>query len=831
MMRVIVNVFIILGFITQSGLPGNARPTRQMDSGEIELALKKMTVLGSALYVAAHPDDENTRVIAYLANEKLVRTAYLSMTRGDGGQNLIGTEKGGLLGLIRTQELLAARRIDGGEQFFSRALDFGYSKSPEEALQFWNKEKVLADVVWVIRKFRPDVILTRFTPEFGGHGHHRASAILAEEAFYAAADSTRFPEQLQYVSTWQPKRLLWDAWRQALVRDSIDVATLPVVDVGDYNPLLGKSYLEISAESRSMHKSQGFGARGYRGSWEEFFLHTSGDPAGRDLFSGIDVSWSRVPGGENLSALFENIHEAFDPGNPSASLPELLKAHKMLNDMPAGFWVDIKRKDLQEIIRACAGIWVEAIAEDYSGTPGDSVKIASEVVNRSGHAMTLAGITLPFAASGISMDSTLENNLPRTINTVFQLPEDAAYSQPYWLKEKPAKGSFNVSDQTLIGQPESVMMPPASFRIMIDGMPFQFETPLLYRWTDPVKGELYRPFEIIPPVAVNFDETLFIFPDDNRKEITVKLTAGKANISGNVHMNTPVAFYADKTVIPFSFSEKGQESIHTIKIRPPSTPMTKTLTADVELSDRKPGRSVSRIEYDYIPIQTLSPVAEAKFVRVRIEKTGSNIAYIMGSGDNVPEALEQIGYKVTLLSDDDLENANLQAYDAIVTGIRAYNTRDRLKYANKRLLAYVKNGGTMVVQYNTAHRLVTQDLGPYPFKLSRDRVTKEDAPMEFLAFDHPIFRAPNQILQMDFQKWVQERGLYFPGEWDRKYTALLSSRDPGESAKKGALLYAAYGKGVYIYTGISFFRQLPAGVPGAYRLFVNLLSARKTPGS
>ncbi len=825
------DTFRTLVFILLIGGQLAAQPVQEMNAATLQQKIKKLGVLGSALYLAAHPDDENTGVLAYLANEKLVAAAYLSLTRGDGGQNLIGSEKGDRLGVLRTQELLAARRIDGAKQFFSRAIDFGYTKSLDEALDIWGKEAVLSDVVWIIRKFRPDVIITRFTPEIGGHGQHLASAKLAELAFSLAGDSTQFAGQLKYAQPWQPKRLVWNDWQTQRQQNQDDTSKMPGVDVGVFNALLGKSYTELAAESRSMHKCQGFGTSARRGSLPEYFQHTLGDPAKTDLFEGVDLTWSRVPGGEKMAPIFQQIHDEFQAENPAASLPLLIEASRKLSALPPHHYVTQKQAELREIIRGCAGLWLEAIVEDFTATPGARVPLKIKLINRSGYPVVLQGMHLPFSNSDSVLNTAAIINQPVEINTVLHVPVDAPFSHPYWLREKHTQGLFNVSDQSMIGLPEKPNVPRVQFHLKVANETFTFETPVLYRWTDPVKGERYRDLEITPPVTVNFEENLYVFPDNQRKTVHFTLKSFKTNISGKLILRMPSAWFASRTEFPFSFAEKDQELSFSIKIRPPATPMQKIMTAEIILNERsEPARSLVRINYDHIPIQTLFPPETVNLTRVRLKILGKNIGYIMGSGDDVPHALTQIGYNITLLSDEDLENVSLRRFDAIVTGVRAFNVRDRLKYTHSRLMTYVKNGGTLIVQYNTTKGLLTENIGPYPFKISHDRVTREDAPVEFLQFDHPVFRQPNQILQNDFKEWVQERGLYFASEWNSIYRPLLSSHDPGESAKKGGLLYAPYGKGHFVYTGYSFFRQLPAGVPGAYRLFVNLLSlGQSTP--
>ena len=802
-----------------------AQKPASWNAGELQQALKKLSVMGSALYIAAHPDDENTAVLSYLANEAQVRTAYLSLTRGDGGQNLIGPEIGDLLGVIRTQELLAARRIDGAQQFFSRAVDFGYTKSREEALQFWGNDEILANVVWVIRKFRPDVIITRFTPEIGGHGQHLASAWLAEKAFAAAGDPNQFPEQLALVKPWQPKRLLWDVWTRAISQMNLDTTGFVSVNVGKYNPLLGKSYAEIAALSRSMHKCQGFGASPQRGGYREYFQHTLGDPATTSLFDGVELSWKRVPRGEKVGKLLAEALENFQPQQPTAIIPTLLKARSEMSLLPQTHDVAIKRDELDELLLQLCGIWASATVPSPSATPGSSVAISTTLINRNGYPVTLRGISYPFENGMPSGSQPLPANEPVTSEKTIAIPADAQLSNPYWLRSEKQGSLFTIPQPLDIGLPEKFAVQPVRFFLEIGGQEVIAIAPVQYKWNDETDGESYRSMEILPQVTVNFGAGLQVFGNGESRQVPVIFQSVAPETKATVYLSVPEGWQVSPASIVVDFSGNGSEIRQSVTVTPTATSGEGWLSATVETGgNRQPAHSLTRIDYDHIPIQTLTPPARLQLVRLDIAKRGELIGYIAGAGDDIPEALTQIGYTVKMLSDDDLNTTDLSQFDAIVAGVRAYNTRDRLAADQPRLLAYVNNGGTLVIQYNTSHRLVTEDLGPYPLKLSRDRVTLEDAPMEILAPNHPLLTAPNAITPADFEGWVQERGLYFPNEWDDKYTALFSSNDPGESPKTGSLLYATYGKGHYIYTGISFFRQLPAGVPGAFRLFVNLLS-------
>ncbi|KAA6435848.1 PIG-L family deacetylase [Rufibacter glacialis] len=808
-----------------------AQAPKKPNAADIRLALEKLNVLGSVLYFAAHPDDENTRLIAYLANERKYRTGYLSLTRGDGGQNLIGPEIREELGIIRTQELLQARRVDGGEQFFSRANDFGFSKNPAETFTIWDREQVLADAVWVIRKFRPDVIITRFSPQPSGtHGHHTASAMIAQEAFDAAADPKRFPEQLKTVEPWQAKRLLWNTSSFFYSPgQKFDAADKLMVETGVYSPLLGRSYNEIAAQSRSMHKSQGFGSSGTRGEAVEYFEFLKGAPAKKDLAEGVNTSWNRVPGSQEVANLLQEALKKYQVAAPAASVPVLLKAHSALAKLPASYWKTVKQQELQEVIKACLGLYLEASSvKDYSVSPDEPVTLSIEAVNRSQVPVTLTKVDYLFAGKDTTVQQKLEESKPWFARTTMTIPAATAYSQPYWLRQPGSTGMFKVEDPAMIGQPENTAPAQVRLHLNVQGQPFIFTVPVVYKRTDPVEGEQYRPFEVTPPVFVNITEKVYVFADAQPKPVTVRVRAGKDQVAGQVTLRLPQGWRAEPATAAVSLAQKGEEQTFTFMVTPGAAQIESELGAAVTSGGKTYTQSLRTIQYPHIPTQTLLPEAVAKAVKLDLKRKGQYIGYLMGAGDEVPASLQQIGYAVDQLQVGDLSAAALQKYDAVVVGVRAYNTLDRLKFLQPQLMQYVKNGGTLVVQYNVSNGLVTPDLGPYPLKLSNDRVTVEDSDVRFLQPNHPVLNTPNKITAQDFKGWVQERGLYFPNQWDPEYEAILSSNDPGETAKEGGLLVAKYGKGHFVYTGYSFFRELPAGVPGAYRLFVNLLSLGKT---
>ncbi len=810
-------------------------PALARDAAELQLALRKLANVGGALYVAAHPDDENTAMLAWLANERLYRTAYLSITRGDGGQNLIGEEKGALLGVIRTQELLAARRIDGAEQMFTRAIDFGFSKSADETLRIWGHDDVLADVVWAIRKFQPDVIITRFPPTAeAGHGQHAASAILAEEAFVAAGDPTKFPEQLRYVQPWRAKRIFWNrfSW-QPIKPDDPSVASSLRVDLGTYNKLLGRAYTEIAAESRSQHKSQGFGSAERRGSIINYFDLRAGEPARTDLFEGVDTRWSRYPGGEKLGAHLEKIAADFDPDNPQASVRPLIQAYAMLEQLRAHTpwssinrpWIETKRLEILELIKDTAGIAIDVSAAEPAVTGGGELPVSVTVVNRSDHPFRLSMVASLYAQPSKAPGTRLENNQPVKTDLTLRLPQNAALSQPYWLRRTPSAGLYTVDDQSLIGVPQN--RPAIPINVSLDDPEMNtlvFTVPAIFRRTDPVHGEQVREVSIVPPVTANLVSGVYLFPESRPRPVTVDLRNFGAT-EGEVRLVLPAGWSTEPAVRRVKFSGRNDEVRVSFLVTPPAGESAANLNVEV---NGRVAAAITDIEYTHIPAQRLFNDIGARVVRADIKRRGSHIGYIMGSGDEIPNVLRQVGYEVTLLSDADLDRGDFKAYDAIVAGIRAYNTRKRLAEAQEKLMQYVADGGTYVVQYNTQNNLgeLLVNPGPYPLKISRDRVTVEDAPVTILDPAHPLLTSPNRISVIDFNGWIQERGLYFPNEWDERYTPLFSTADPGEPEKRGGHLVAKHGKGWYVYTGYAWWRQLPAGVPGAIRAFVNLVSAQ-----
>jgi LmbE family N-acetylglucosaminyl deacetylase len=814
-------IFFLLIFLLIAGasFAQTAPPT---DIVTIEQNLKKLDVVGSVLYVAAHPDDENTRLLAYLAQEKHYRTGYLSMTRGDGGQNLIGNEQGELLGLIRTQELLAARKVDGAEQFFTRALDFGFSKGPEETLNFWNKEKILGDVVWVIRKFRPDVIICRFpTTGEGGHGNHTASAMLAQEAFTAAADPKRYSEQLKYVQTWQPKRILWNTFNfgntNTIAPDQFKV------NVGVYNPLLGKGYGELAAESRSNHKTQGFGSARQRGDAYEYFKTMQGDEPKTDLMDGVNTTWSRMKGSDAIGTDIERITNDFDANHPDKSIPALVKLYNRIQKIEDTHWREQKTKEVSELIAACAGLWFESYAADQTYGLNDSIDVRSQIINRYSDRTKVSQV------DGLHFNNgkTIPANEVQTFNS--KIPADKI-TQPYWLEQPHGIGSYAISDDRKAGNPENPDMPKVKFEFIVEGTPIQFERQLVYKYTDPAKGEIYQPVQIAPPVTANIRDNVYIFNSQQQQIVQIKLEAFEKIGSGSISLDAPPGWKISPERAQFTNKNKGDEWEQDFTITPSGNKSQTGVLEAIVTHDRdntayKAG--ILSIHYNHIPNITLFPAAQAKLVQLDLKIAGKKIGYINGAGDLVPEALKQVGYEVHQLSENEILNGDLSVYDAIIVGVRAYNVDPRLVIEQPKLMEYVKNGGNLLVQYNNSNGLVTKNIGPYPFKIVNERVTDENAKITIIDPNNPVLNYPNKITPADFDGWVQERGLYFTKDSDPQYQKVLQMADPGESSKDGALITAQYGKGRFIYTSLAFFRQLPAGVPGAYRLFINMINKPK----
>lgn len=760
----------------------------QKNSAEIIAQIKGLKTVGSVLYFAAHPDDENNSFLPYLTKERNYRTAYLSLTRGDGGQNLIGKEQGIELGMIRSQELLAARRIDGAEQYFSTAYEFGFSKSSDEALQIWDHEKVLSDAVWIIRKFQPDIIITRFPRDArAGHGHHSASAIIANEAYIAAADPTKFPEQFKYgVGVWKAKRILWNTFNFGTVNTTNENQLK--VQVGGYNPIIGKSYGEIGAEARTMHKSQGEGRPRRRGASYEFFELTGGDSAKTDIMEGVNTSWSRLQANA-VETNIDKIVSSYNLNDPAASVPALVKLYQQINALPASNWRNYKLDQVQDIIKSCAGIFIEATTQQQQVIPGESVTVQFLFNQRSNANGVLQSVQLP--SKDTVMNKQLVNNQNIDFSYALIVPADKAISQPYWLENPKTEGMFVVKDQLLIGKSENDPAFEGTVKVEIEKQVFSFKIPVEYKYTDPTKGDVYQPIAVVPAVETKYN-----------KEVNV------------------VAPGAPLTVSYQTIAHNGTSKQTDIQLKNSSD----------KLPQNANGIYTKSIAYDHIPTITYFPTANTKIVPVTVNNTAKHIGYIDGAGDKIPEALVELGATVTHLTESDITSENLKQFDAIVVGIRAYNMYAYLTEKNDILNAYVNQGGNLIVQYLKSNQVGIKPVkvGPYKFSVnSGKRVTQEDVPVTFTLPNHTVLNVPNKITATDFENWVQERSTYQSDNFDTHFEAPLTMNDKGEAPSNGSLLIAPYGKGNMVYLSLVLFRQLPAGNPGAYKLLANIISLPK----
>ncbi|WP_047245445.1 PIG-L family deacetylase [Maribacter thermophilus] len=813
-----------------------AQVPKTKSTSDIYHSIQKLNFLGTALYIAAHPDDENTRLISYLSNSVHARTGYLSLTRGDGGQNLIGPELRELLGVLRTQELLAARRVDGGEQLFSRAIDFGYSKNPKETLKIWDKDLILSDVVSAIRKFKPDIIINRFDHRTPGttHGHHTSSAMLSVEAFDLANDPNAYSNQLESTGLWQPKRLFfntsWWFYGSQEKFEKADKSNLLNVDIGTYYPMLGMSNNEIAALASSQHLCQGFGRLRTRGSEQEYLELLKGDlPKGKnDPFEGINTTWSRIEGGEAIGKILNKIEADFNFKDPSVHLEDLVKAYALLQKVTDTHWKKIKSEELKSIIEAVAGLHLEVFANQAFSNAGEKITFNVEALNRSNKEIVLESVLINGLPT-IREPQTLYDNRILKREIAIEIPSDTKYTSPYWLMESSTLGTYTVKDADLIGKPETPRSFTATFNINYDGVKIPITKNVVYKYAKPDKGEIYQPFEIVPEATSHLKDKVIIFADDSPKLIPVTIKAHKNNVSGTIQLGIGDKWKVDSNVQNFSIEKKGDEKTFYFNLTPPELEDESKISSILTVNGKKITKDLVTINYDHVPTQTILMPAETKVVRLNIQKSGQNIGYIMGAGDEVPTSLEQIGYTVHLIDPSDISESSLQKYDAVVLGIRAYNVINELSFKQKYILEYVKEGGTVIVQYNTAGRWADQfeNIAPYDLKISRDRVTDENSEVKIIAKDNDLVNYPNKITNKDFEGWVQERGLYFPNKWSKEFTPILEMKDEGEPSTKGSLLIAPYGKGTYIYTGLSFFRELPAGVPGAYKLFSNMLSVGK----
>ncbi len=815
---------------------------------EIQQELRSFGTLGTVLHVAAHPDDENTELITWLSRGRGLRAGYLSLTRGDGGQNELGRDFDEKLGVARTQELLAARRLDNGRQFFTRAIDFGYSKTPEETLRFWDRDQILSDVVRVIRQFRPDVIVTRFPvpPGSGGHGQHTASAILALEASKLAGDPAAYPEQLaQGLTVWQPKRILWNAWSGR----GASGLTGPVFqqDIAGTDPVTGETFNAIAARSRAMHKTQGLGgftARDAAGPNLQSFMLLAGEPAEKDLLDGVDLTWARIPGGAEIGLLAAGALAQFKADDPAASVPALLAMREKLvalsngepgrtTALPAGPLVADKRAQLDRILQSCLGLRVETTVTQAEIVPGEPLSLSYTMSMAANH-VAVRHIETRSSALKLSAAKSAELVAGSALTGEVRgtLPVATLLTQPYWLRADGAAGVARVDDPTLIGRAENPPPVPLEHVFTVNGQTLVVADEPVQVVAGASEAQVRRRLAVIPPVSMQFDSEIYLIAPGTTKPVTVEATAARANTRGTLRFEAPAGWKIEPATQDFRFTNVGDKRRVTFLVTAAPEPSSGRIAAVAEIDGHQFSNQRYEVRYDHLPIQLLQPRARARVASFALATRGFTLGYLPGAGDYVAECLEQMGYVVHRLTGADLTPEKLKGFAAVVIGVRAFNERTDLKDNFPGLLAWVEAGGTVIAQYNRPGGLKTTQLGPYPLSIEGPapalRVTDEKSPITLVATDHAALNTPNKIDPADFEGWVQERGAYFPSKWDTEhYTSLLAMNDPGEAPLLSSVLVAKYGKGHYVYTGVGFFRQLPAGVPGAYRLFANLVSLGK----
>ena len=793
---------------------------KAQSSAEIYKQIEKLNFLGTVLYFAAHPDDENTRVISYFSNHLLARTAYLSLTRGDGGQNLIGPELREGLGLIRTQELITARKIDGGLQFFTMANDFGYSKNPEETFDFWEKDKILNQTIDRINEFKPDIIINRFNVASSGrtHGHHTASAVISNLAFKKLYENTT-------AGNWKPKRLFFNtSWYFYGGRESFnraDKTGLISIDMGVYDPLTGKSNSEIAALSRSQHKSQGFGSSPALGSRTEYLSLVQGQPIiGNDPFEGINASWTRVRGGKNIEKIINEIIANFDLTTPLKSVPKLLEARDLINKIDDQHWRSIKLNEIKSIILNCLGIEIQANTSIPFGVKGESLDVNLLINNPSSAEVVLKKVVLKNKTYQVSSQMRKNQVFSKKINHII----NESISSPYWLIQEGEKGMYKTNRKEIVGLPNTPPPIVLKLYLLIEGKNIEVQKPLKYRKNDPVKGEVTTTFQVLPSATANLNTPVQLFGTGQTKKVIVQVKNLGKSFKGKLSLKSPESWVIEPSHQEVMIDGKGIEKEFIFNVTAPKSEEVVQLRPELTNDKEKIQSAIQEISYDHIPQQYMVQPSSTRAVALNLKTGVERVAYINGAGDNVAESIEAVGVIVEKFDSEDITLEKLNSFDAVILGIRAFNVHESLSYKKNVLWKYAHQGGNLLIQYNTSRGLKTRTITPYSIELSRDRITDENSKVKMLDSKHPLLNYPNKISLEDFKGWVQERGLYFPKQWDKNFSPLFEMSDPGEQPKRGALLVANYGEGKVVYTGLSFFRQLPAGVPGAYRLFFNLIA-------
>lgn len=799
---------------------------------EIYFKIEKLNVLASAMYIAAHPDDENTRLITYLTHHDKAYTNYLSLTRGNGGQNLISNELGTDLGIIRTNELWNARSIDGGKQFFSTADDFGFSKHPKEAFEKWDKNLLLKQMVYMIRKEQPDVIVNRFDHRTEGttHGHHTASAQLSKLAFNLANDKNYKDLSQENTETWQPKRLFFNvSWfffgsKQAF--DKADKSKYIPLNIGVFYNQLGKNNQEIASLSRSQHQSQGFGDMSSRGEEIDYVELVDGDALkSSNLFEGIDTSWNRIKGGNNIQPLVTQLINEYDFKNPSKSINLLTKIYSEIDKLPETIWKTRKQNEVKELIKNCAGLFLDITTNEPYTTPNESVDVKVEVANRSNQNIVIKDVT-------INNNKTIVGKSLADQEVYYDYFQTKFTNQDYTNFKfidnfSDFKNQFNTIKKNEIG-------------LEVNGVYLSYTLPIQYHYKDVVKGEIYKPFHVVPAVSIQFKQPVYISSSNKKQNVSVVLSNySDTEISGEILVSlvnepnwlkemkqttTIIPKFKIKKNITLKANEQSKEIEFDISEGKYSVSL---IDESSELSLYYPFEEVKWIDYKHIPLNYYLKSVETEVINFDNSKLKkSKIGYIVGAGDEIPQVLKDVGYNVDFINLETVKADELSKYETIIVGIRAFNTESSLKTKNRLLFDYVKNGGTVITQYQTNGNLQTNEIAPYKLTIGRTRVTDENAVVKFINPNEPVLNKPFKITQENFKNWVQEQGLYYVDEFADEFQPVFTSHDFDEKETNGALLIAKHGKGHYIYTGLSFFRQLPAGNTGVLELFINLIELK-----
>lgn len=812
----------------------NAQIPEKWNSSQIEQAIEKLNVLGNVLYVAAHPDDENTRLITYFANYHHVNTAYISLTRGSGGQNLIGKELKETLGIIRTHELMEARKIDGGHQFFSRAKDFGYTKNPNETFQKWDKNEVLQDLVYTIRLYRPDIVINRFNHRTEGntHGHHTVSAMLSVEAFELAGNPNAFSNQLNEVEVWQPKAIYFNdssffySSQQAFKK--ADHTNFLAIPIGKYYPRIGLSNNEIAALSRSQHKSQGFGNIGSRGDETEYLEFLKGEKKpSKEVFEYIDISWNRLQNTKDIQLKLQEITANFNSKKPWESIKDLAELHKKVSMVKDDFWRKKKLSEIEKIIQHAAGLFIEAITNQKNCFPGEEIEIQLEIINRSPIDIVIANIL--FNEEQLIGKHSLEENKKKIVEHKLKIPENTPYSNPFWLNEDTTESMYRIYENSLKNSPTNPFHISIKILLEVAGISFSIEREVVYKTNDPIEGEVYKKLLILPEVSIKPDKEKLVFNNFAAQKIQLEIVNYADSLVAELILNQLKNWKIETTQKNLYLQQKGASTSLEINLSPTKNAKRSLLLPKLVYSNGKEFNcSVSIIDYPHIENFAQMKQASIELIPLQLNIQPKKIGYIQGAGDKVDIATKNLGFDIEKLSIQNLQHEPLINYDVIILGIRAFNVHDELEFLKHKLFDFAKNGGHLIIQYQTSQGLKAKDISPVQVQLNRGRVTDENAEVSFKAINHSFLNHPNNITLKDFDGWEQERGLYFAEEWDASFEAILSMADPNEEQQKGSLISTPYGNGQITYTGLSFFRQLPAGIEGAYKLWANIISFETT---